>query len=192
MKWIPGIIIATATVPVAALGAGSFEEHHASTDAAWAAGMSSPATVLDTARHGSRELLTLRGRRGELQQVAVPAGAHVSTRDGRALRPTSILAGDTLALRAGGRVEDTSQVETDLHGVVAHLPAVQGDPMVILVQPSRGVLVDLESAQGVQSSSPPPPYLSGIEEADLVQVRGVLDETLGEMTQTDSVVRRGP
>lgn len=193
MKWLPGLVIGIAGVPAVALAAGALgQNRHGSVPSrtpTWAASTPPRVTVLDATPTGSREILVLRGRRGDLRQVVVPATARVTTRDNRQLRPTNILAGDTLVLRAGGRIQDISQAQAVLDGVVAHTPSVQGDPMILLVHRSQGVLVDMTAATG---SSIPSPSLADIEEADLVRVSGVLDQTVGEMTQTDTVVRRGP
>jgi len=114
------------------------------------------------------------------------------SRDGHALRAASVRPGDHLTIGANGLVRDLSQQRENLQGVVSAAPASSSEPLMLLVQHSTDIVVDTDKQTRYSDRSEETQLITGIEEADQVVVRGMLDTRLGEMTQTDSVSRVGP
>lgn len=127
-----------------------------------------------------------------LQFTTRTDGIHVMSRDGHALRAASIRAGDRLTISANGLVRDLSQQWENLQGVISATPASASEPLMLLVQHSTDIVVDTDQQTRYSDRSEETQLITGIEEADQVMVRGMLDTRLGEMTQTDSVSRVGP
>ena len=119
-------------------------------------------------------------------------GIRVMSRDGHALRAASVRAGDRVTIGANGLVRDLSQQWENLQGVISAAPASASEPLMLLVQHSTDIVVDTDKQTRYSDRSEETQLITGIEEADQVIVRGMLDTRLGEMTQTDSVSRIGP
>jgi len=148
--------------------------------------------VLDIARRGSGAVAIMRSGHGDPRSVGIPRSSHITARDGRPLVPADILSGDTLAVHSDGSIVDTSQVQVRLDGVVAHSPDSNNGPITVLVNSSQWILVDIEPSTHIAGTTLTSPPLSGIQEADLVRINGLLDQNMGEMIQTDSITRLGP
>jgi hypothetical protein len=91
-----------------------------------------------------------------------------------------------------GSVEDLSQRVRDLQGIVVMPPESSGNTMILSIQPSGNIVVDTSSQTTFHDPSGKTSSLDEITDADIVDVHGVLDGALGEMTLTDSVTRLGP
>jgi len=115
----------------------------------------------------------------------------VVTRDGVALAITSIRPGDTL-IPLSHRVVDASQRTVDLTGIVASAPLSPGDPMILQTTSSHSVVVDIDSRTRVTGGAQFGISRTTIQDADRVRVIGVVDQVLGEMTQTMAVMWLGP
>ena len=114
------------------------------------------------------------------------------TRDGRALPLTSILPGDVLVAQTDQRIEDSSQASVSLDGIVASAPDPEGTSMILQVGSTRAIVVDIAAGTRITTTAHRATDSTIIMDSDQVRVRGLLDTALGEMTQTDAIVRVGP
>lgn len=128
----------------------------------------------------------------DLQFTTWTDGIHIVSRDGHAMRAASVRPGDRLTIGANGLIRDLSQQRENLQGVVSAAPASSSEPLMLLVQHSTDIVVDTDKQTRYSDRSQETQWITGIEEADQVVVRGMLDTRLGEMTQTDTVSRVGP
>lgn len=149
-------------------------------------------TVQTATRKGNELQLLLRVTPAQLTRLTVGSTRGIATRDGQALAASDVRPGDQILVPASGPVEDTSQVRATLNGIVSAAPGPSDDPMVVSIQQSRGILVDLSAQTVFGDPSGKFSSLAVIEDADEVRVTGVLDQAVGEMTQTISVLRLGP
>ena len=144
-------------------------------------------------RQGSSNIsLITRDDTGRLTRATLGARSKITTSDGRSLQSMSIRLGDRLAVRSGGQVEDLSQRTETMQALVSVAPTPDEGPMVVSIHHSQDIAVDLSASTHYQDRSHETSSALRIEDGDQVSIRGVVDRTLGEMTQTDSVSRVGP
>ena len=141
---------------------------------------------------GTGASLITRDGTGRLARTTVGPRSKLTASDGQSLQQTSIRLGDLLTIRAGGQIEDLSQRTEDLQALVSVAPTPYDGPMVVVMQHSRDLAVDLSSQTRYHDSSHETSSPVGIVDGDLVRIRGVVDRALGEMTQTLSISRLGP
>lgn len=124
---------------------------------------------------------------------AINGSDRLTTADGKALPLAAVRPGDRVQIAGGGSLEDMSQRVADLRGIVASAPDVSESDMVVSVSRSRTILVDLSAATQLRDPLHTVSSLADVEDADVVQIHGILDQTLGgEMTVTDTVSWLGP
>jgi hypothetical protein len=153
-------------------------------------GFPASGTVAAVTLHGSTASVILRTVPGWSSPMMI-GGRHAAvTQDGLPLAVASVRRGDILAAE-GTRVVDISQRGAELSGIVAQLPYLQGDPMVLQVRSQQSVLIDVTGHTRVSSGSDREITLANIRDADRVRVRGVLDRQFGEMTQVSVIVPIG-
>jgi hypothetical protein len=116
-----------------------------------------------------------------------PVDMHIVTRDGWPLSTASIRPGDTIVLRAGGRIEDTSQAVTSVDGIVASPPDLDVDTMIVQLGRSRQIVVTMSPQTRINGALATPESRGLIMVAERVRLRGVFDQQFGEMTNTNSV-----
>ncbi|MBV9282165.1 MAG: hypothetical protein JOZ41_18955 [Chloroflexi bacterium] len=141
---------------------------------------------------GADTLIALRVRSGQLVSLTLDAAWHVATRDGRALSPARIRPGDQVVVRADRRMEDTSQRMADLKGIVAYALDPAEGALVVAVDRSLSIVADVDGHTRFKDLVEGQSSLETLEDADMVQLHGVFDDRLGEMTQTQTITRVGP
>jgi hypothetical protein len=139
-----------------------------------------------------RQTVTIRSTGNSLKSFAISPPHLLVTGDDIKLAAASVRPGDTLILRANGQIEDTSQHSLHLTGVVAVEPDADDGPMIVQVGQSYDVVVDITSATSIDGSPANTVTRASLGDADQVELQGVLDSTLGEMTQTAAIMRSGP
>jgi hypothetical protein len=149
-------------------------------------------TVVVIHQNGSATSVITRDGSGQLAHITLGSNSKVTSADGRSLAQTSVRLGDHLAVRSNGQIEDLSQRTEDLQALVSVAPAPYEGPMVVVRHHSQDIAVDLTSRTHYADRSHETSSAVGIVDGDLVRVHGVVDEALGEMTQTDTVSRLGP
>lgn len=142
--------------------------------------------------HSTGTALILRVSGNRLVDITVPAHAGVKTANGTAMTASVILLGDRLTVSRTGAVQDLSQRLTTVKGIVSVAPLGGGDPLVVQQSSTSALLIDLSVHTRYSDTSHETARLEQLEDADQVQVRGLLDGLRGEMTRTDSVTRTGP
>lgn len=153
---------------------------------------SSAGTVSTVTQHGLLTVIAVTTSGRLLNQLVVSARQSIVTRDGRKLAATDVRSGDALLVRADGRIEDLSQFVTDITGIVSTTPGSVDGPIVVHRNLSEDIVVDAGPQTRFIDPSNKATSLLYLEDADQVQAHGVLDLALGEMTETDSIVRLGP
>lgn len=148
-------------------------------------------TVMDIRARQSGVDLIVRTDKNALTYLA---GKHAQfiTHDGRALDPADIRLGDRLAVQKDGRIQDMSQQIVNVRGIVSLASTGTGDSMIVQVDHSWSVVVDTAGSTHYVDRSHETSEVAEVQDSDMVQVRGVYDSTLGEMTQTRSLTRLGP
>jgi hypothetical protein len=149
-------------------------------------------TVMRVNLAPEQPIVTIRSAGNSVSSFAIRSPHLLMTGDGIRLAAASVRPGDRLVVRANGRIEDTSQSSRRLSGVVAVEPYADDGPMIVQVGQSYDVVVDITSSTSINGSPATTSRRVTLGDADQVQVQGVLDRTLGEMTQTVVVTRNGP
>jgi len=152
-------------------------------------GVSTLATIVST---GLSTTLVTRTDRQQPERITLKGKDAVLTQDGHILQVGSLRPGDQLVSRPDGRIEDVSQVQTAISGVVSTAPEPGGGSLIVLIGGSRDIVVDLNRGTQIVDEKNANISPLALEETDLVQVHGVLDRALGEMTQTERVQRVWP
>jgi hypothetical protein len=129
---------------------------------------------------------------GSISETLLGPSQRVVTRDGSRLPFQSVRPGDLLLWRANGEIEDTSQLVTDLRGIVSNPLDPGGNALVLLADDRRSIVVDLGSRTRYVDHSGKTASPADLEQADSIDVHGILDLSLGEITQTDTVTRMAP
>jgi hypothetical protein len=115
------------------------------------------------------------------------AGKKLVTADGHLLTWSSLRPGDALSGTAGMILVDKSQTWANVQGIVAISPDPDGNVMTVQLTPARTILITMDNNTRIDGQLPSVRSHMSIEEADQVRVVGILDTTLGEMTQTIAV-----
>jgi hypothetical protein len=139
-----------------------------------------------------RQTITIRSTENGLSSFAISPPHLLVTGDGIRLSASSVRPGDRLVLRSNGRIEDVSQRSLHLSGVVAVEPDADDGPMIVQVGQSYDVVVDIASSTSINGSPANSATRVTLGDADQVQLKGVVDGALGEMTQTVTITRSGP
>ncbi|PZS01673.1 MAG: hypothetical protein DLM70_11450 [Chloroflexi bacterium] len=144
-------------------------------------------SVIAVHADGPLSRIAVRLTDGGVGAFLMRGGSRLTADDGRNLAAGRLLPGDRLIRYADGSLRDTSQVTKSVTGVVASAPEVDMQTMILQVSGGLSIVVDIDP--GTHASGPLQRgfSLGTIEEADMVRVHGVLDSTLGEMTQTDAI-----
>lgn len=146
-------------------------------------------------RHERIELaMVVRHRAMSLAEVIVTAAHPVVAWDGSLLPAADVRLGDVMAIDRGGTMTDLSQEWVVLTGIVGSPPEPDGGPMTIQTTSGsvRDIVVDLGPGTSIGGLPSSRTSRAGIVEAEQIRIYGVLDRTLGEVTQADAVVRLGP
>ena len=125
---------------------------------------------------------------GQVVTVSV-MGKKFASADGYPLARSSFRLGDSVGMTAGAELVDRSQSRVSLHGIVAISPDPDGNVMAVQVTPTRTILVDIDSKTQINGHLPNVRSRMSVEEADQVQIVGILDTTLDEVTQTVAINR---
>jgi hypothetical protein len=149
-------------------------------------------TVIAIRRSGPQTIMVARGQEGKLVRMMAAPGVHLVSADGHTLAANNVRLGDRLSTETHGQIVDRSQRRVKVRGLVAIGPASAGDTMVVSFAPSESVVIDLDKDTHYTDRSHETSSPTQIEDADVVQLQGVLDAQLGEMTQTQQIVRLGP
>lgn len=149
-------------------------------------------TLIAMRSHGSASSILLRTQAGTPVSVRVTARSSVVSRDGQRLAVSDMRLGDRVEVSSSGQIRDQSQHVVRLSGVVSSAGQQPGDPLVIVVGETHGVVADLSSHMQYTDRSHETSSVTQLDDADQVQIRGVLDDALSEVTQTDSINRVGP
>jgi len=166
--------------------------HRPSSGAALPLGMPHQSTVSRVAVAGSTAKLLVRSSATQLTAVRLRSSTKVVSRDGHTLALGSIRPGDTLQTAAHHSIKDLSQMWVNLAGVVAYVPGTDPDLLVVQLTPSRMITVDVDAGTHLSDTHQPPASQVVIADADQIKLDGMLDGSLGEMTQTATIVRVGP
>lgn len=137
---------------------------------------------------GSPDEVIVHSTVGSMAVIVTP---HILTSDGSALPLEDVRPGDT-ALVHGNRVVDLSQTRVTLQGLVAVAPMPLSTTMIVQLRSGLQILVDLDSTTRINGlpANPRSPVL--IVDADEVQLVGVFDSWLGEMTRTERIAYSTP
>ena len=165
---------------------------HPSSGSALPPGMPRQATVSKVAVAGGTAQLLMRSSATQLTDVRLRSSTTIISRDGHKLALASIRPGDTLQTAPHHSIKDLSQAWVTLAGVVAYVPGFDSDLLVVQVAPSRMITVDVDPDTHLSDTHQPPANRVVISDADQIQMDGLLDGSLGEMTQTAKIVRVGP
>jgi len=149
-------------------------------------------TAESITQQGRQARIVLRVDQARLVSLTVTPTRRIVSRDGRNLRTVDLRPGDQLRVAAAGTIVDSSQRVIDLQGIVVFAPDPSGGSMALEVASAGSILMDITPTTLFQDPSGRTASLTDIVDADVVKVRGVLDGALGEMTQTDRVVRLSP
>lgn len=117
---------------------------------------------------------------------------HAMTADGHTLAASDLRPGDRLTVTAGHAVRDDSQVVERVRGLIAVGPASARDPLVVQLGPSWSIVADTTSSTRYTDLSHRTQTAGQLIDSDQVDLRGIYDTALGEMTQTVSITRLGP
>jgi hypothetical protein len=181
------IVTATSGLVMLALAA----LHTASVDASGRAPATTNGTATSVRLHANGTELVLRSG-NHLVNLSLSANLTVTTVDGQAMKAGSILPGDQLTVTANTHIVDRSQRLMTLKGIVSIAPFSPGDPLAVQPSSCCAFLVDTGSKTRYTDSSHETSRIDQLEDADVVQVRGVYDSAQKEMTRTDSITRLGP
>jgi hypothetical protein len=139
-------------------------------------------------RPGHSTRLIARNPSGRLVDLALAGGIQLVTRNGHALSLAGVQPGDAIIALSGTRVADTSQIWTQVSGIVAAPPEPDSRTMIVQISRSHALAVVIGSTTAINGVRRDSRSLALIELADQVQVQGVLDEQLGVITQTENVI----
>lgn len=142
-------------------------------------------SLISASTHGSNEL-QIRTTEGHVIPISV-AGKKLVTADGFSLALSSFRPGDTLTASPGAALVNRSQSRVSLQGIVAISPDPDGNVMTVQLASARTVIVDIDAGTRVDGRLPSVHSRMSIQQADQVRIVGILDTTLGEMTQTLAV-----
>jgi hypothetical protein len=137
-------------------------------------------------------LIVLQGTGTPMNETFVGPTQRIVSRAGDRLSLQNVRPGDSLVWRVDGEIEDTSQVGTDLKGIVSYPLDPGGNILVLLTGDHRSIVVDIGSRTRYVDDSRKTQSAADLEQADLIEVYGILDESLGEITQTKTVTRIAP
>jgi hypothetical protein len=137
-------------------------------------------------------LIVLHGDGTAMKETVVGPSQRIESRDGSRLSLQNVRPGDSLVWRADSQIEDTSQVVTDVKGIVSFPLDPGGNVLVLLTYDHRSVVVDIGSRTRYVDDSRRTTSLADLEQADRIDVYGILDQSLGEITQTKTVTRIAP
>lgn len=155
-------------------------------------GTSKSGTVIADHRESGGWLISMRGNSGSVALLTLGKSAHVTTGDGRTLQASDIRLGDRLTVKNGTQIQDLSQRVASMRGIISVAPLDMAEPMVLQITPSLTISVDTGSQTHYADSSHETSMVSQLEDADILQIHGVYDSALGEMTWTDQISRLGP
>lgn len=182
------LLVGTAQLGSAHTGAQAFGSHlHPPTSVSSMTG-----TAISVPAGGSSGLVILRSSASHVTTITLGGASFLVTKDGRPLRVSALRLGDVLTIQADGRVEDNSQQEATVQGIVAYVPQTVDDPVVVEVNPSSAITVDAGTHTRYADVSGETSDVSQLQDADEVKIQGIFDSTLGEMTAVTSVARLGP
>jgi hypothetical protein len=142
-------------------------------------------TLISTSTLGTNQL-EVRTMGGQVVTISA-AGKKLVTADGYSLALSSFRPGDTVSATPGEVLVNRSQSRVSLQGIVAISPDPDGDVMTVQLTPTRTVLVDIDARTRIDGQLPSVRSRMSIEQADQVRLKGILDTTLGEMTQTIAI-----
>ena len=123
---------------------------------------------------------------GDIVYVAM-TGKRLLTQDNHPLALSSIRLGDTLSTPSESVVLDSAQLRVTLQGITALSPDPGGAVMTIQVSPTQTVLVDIGPRTRLNGTVPSVGSRMSILDSDPVRVVGILDQTLDEVTQTQTI-----
>jgi len=149
-------------------------------------------TVDNVLQRNMAALLVLHSSGTAMRETLVGPTQRIVSRDGSRLSLQSVRPGDSLVWRADGEIEDTSQVVTDLKGIVSNPPDPGGNTLILLTDDRRSIVVDIGSRTRYVDDSRKTQSAADLEQADLINVYGILDQALGEITQTKTMTRTAP
>lgn len=149
-------------------------------------------TTVSNHRESRESLVGMRGSNGSLTTLTLGKSAHVTTGDGRVLQAADIRLGDHLSVKNGTQVQDISQHVESMRGIVSVAPTDKNDSVVLQVKPTLSIVVDAGSHTRYTDRSHETSSVTQLEDADILQIRGVYDAALGEMIVTDQIARLGP
>jgi hypothetical protein len=127
-----------------------------------------------------------------LKQVPIALGTKLTTLDGHTLLAASIRPGDEVSVAENGDVDDRSQQQSSLSGIVATGLEASSGPMIVQVKGGKDIIVDIASSTQVRSNKNTSLAADLVSTADPVMLSGVLDFRLGEMTQTELMIVTQP
>lgn len=135
---------------------------------------------------------TVRTNSGDVVEFAVDRNRPVRTSDGLALAASSVRTGDTIVVRSGRQVVDASQRSVHWNVTIGEVSNPTGDSLVVQAGSSRGIVVDIARETHLVGNGGSVSSAAVFEDADQVAISGILDEALGEMTQTSAITWLGP
>jgi hypothetical protein len=155
-------------------------------------------TAIASQRSATGTIISLRSSNGRLTRLQLNSHSHITTGDGRALQPADIYEGDLVTVSTKRLVQDVSQRVQDMKGIVSDAPQETNDPIVVQISGSStsssrlAIVVDTDSRTRYSDRSHETSRVTQLQDADILQLHGVYDRALGEMTHTDSISRLGP
>ncbi|GAC1319003.1 MAG: hypothetical protein NVSMB22_01530 [Chloroflexota bacterium] len=165
---------------------------HALTSAPRATALRADVRVVAVRPRGSNATIVTRDRDQRIATIEMTDANGARTRDGHRLAASSVRPGDRVRVLGGGLMEDLSQRTVQLTGTVGSVSYPGGSPMTVKIGSQQAIVVDIAGATRVVGSSGSTSGTAIFEDADKVSISGILDETLGEMTQTSAITWLGP
>lgn len=136
--------------------------------------------------------VVLRINSSEVRTIVLGRHSRIITRDAHPIPASAIRPGDTITVQGRGWVKDLSQATENVRGVVVVGSVEANDPIIVQSGGSMAILADTGTRTQYSDPSHQTSSVAQLEDGDLVQLRGIVDSELGEMTRTDGVSRLGP
>jgi hypothetical protein len=148
----------------------------------------SPQGTVSSIQKGATDMVVVQHASDSVLTVGAP---HILTSDGYSLDRDNVRLGDTVSVQ-NRQVVDLSRARVSLQGLVATALDPLSATMIVQLNSGVQIVVDLDAATRINGMPATPNSSLLIMDADLVQLVGVFDKQIGEMTQTESVVYSTP
>ncbi|GAC1468864.1 MAG: hypothetical protein PVSMB7_17360 [Chloroflexota bacterium] len=137
-------------------------------------------------------VITVRTLHGSLVTMTPGSASYSIAADGRALDVRAIRVGDHLSQDSLGTVQDVSLSVVTLRGIVSVAPLQATDPITFQSQNAWAIIADAGPHTRYSDASRQTSTWDQLQDSDVIELQGLYDSAIGEMTKVQHVTRLGP